>query len=171
MYEVESIFSEEEEEEQVFMLNVETQEENLDLYASIDTGATYSEKFPRYCQLKLKDSEKIVRVKPMVYTKQNIDEFQKQIKELLKKGLIEEIKSPHSSHVFLVMKHSELKREKARMTIKYKKRNKNLEFNGYFIPKKDVLVNQTRGVKVSTSYGYYQYTVLPFGICNTPQIF
>ncbi len=42
-------------------------------------------KSPRYCDLNLKDKDKIVRVKPMIYAKQDIYEFQKQIKELLEK--------------------------------------------------------------------------------------
>ena len=88
----------------------------------------------------------------MVYTKKDRDEFQNQIKELLEKWLIEEIRSPHSSPVFLIMKHSKLKRGKVRMVINYKKLNENLEFDGYFIPRKDVLVNQTRGAKIFSEF-------------------
>ena len=58
------------------------------------------------------------------------------------------------------MKHSELKREKTRMVINYKKLNENLEFDGHFIPRKDVLVNQTRGAKIFSKFdcksGFWQ---------------
>ena len=43
------------------------------------------ENSPRYCEIKLKNPNKIIRIKPMIYTKQDIDEFDIQIKELLEK--------------------------------------------------------------------------------------
>ena len=49
----------------------------------------------------------------MVYIHQDIQEFNKQIKELLDKGLIRNSKSPHTSPAFMVRNHAEEKRGKA----------------------------------------------------------
>ena len=46
----------------------------------------------------------------MVYTHQNIQEFDKQIKELLDKGLIQNSNSTHTSHAFMVRNLAEEKR-------------------------------------------------------------
>jgi len=72
----------------------------------------------------------------MVYTHQDIQEFDKQIKELLDKGLIRNRKSPHTSPAFMMRNHVEEKRGKARMVINYKKLNDNTVFDGYYIPNK-----------------------------------
>ena len=55
----------------------------------------------------------------MVYTHQDVQEFDKQIKELLDKGLIRNSKSPHTSPALVVRNHAEEKRGKARMVINY----------------------------------------------------
>jgi hypothetical protein len=110
------------------------------------------EKSPRYCALKLRNPEVIIRVKPMIYTRQDISEFDIQIKELKEKHLIEETMSPHSSPAFMVRNHAEIKRGKARMVINYKRLNEQLEFDGYFIPRKDVLINQTKGAKIFSKF-------------------
>ena len=48
----------------------------------------------------------------MVYTHQDIQEFDKQIKELLEKGLIQNSKSPHTSPAFMVRNHAKKQEEK-----------------------------------------------------------
>ena len=48
----------------------------------------------------------------MVYTHQDIQEFDKQIKELLDKGLIRNSKSPQTTPTFMVSNHAEEKGEK-----------------------------------------------------------
>ena len=48
----------------------------------------------------------------MVYTHQDIQEFDKQIKELMDKGLIRNSRSPHTSPTFLVRNHAEKKEKK-----------------------------------------------------------
>jgi len=48
----------------------------------------------------------------MVYTHQDIEEFDKQIKELLEKGLIQNSKSPRTSPTLMVRNHAEEKEEK-----------------------------------------------------------
>ena len=65
----------------------------------------------------------------MVYTHQDIQEFDEQIKELLDKGLIRNSKSPHISPTLMVRNHVEEKRRKARMVINYKKFNDDTIFN------------------------------------------
>ena len=67
---------------------------------------------PRYCSLKLKDLNVIIRVRPMIYTRQDIDEFDIQLQGHLDKTLIEETRSPHSSPAFMVRNHAEIKRGK-----------------------------------------------------------
>ena len=81
----------------------------------------------------------------MVYTHQDIQEFDKQIKELLDKGLIINNKSPHISPAFMVRNHAEEKREKVRMVINYKSLNDNIVFNDYCITNKTVLFNIMQG--------------------------
>ncbi|XP_059663376.1 uncharacterized protein LOC132309041 [Cornus florida] len=151
---------------------------------------------PRFCRLQLKNRNVIIRVKPMIYLRRDIDEFDAQLQDLLEKKLIERTRSPHSSPAFMVRNHSELKRGKARMVINYKRLNEHLIFDGYFIPRKDVLLNQTRGSTIfskfdckagfwqiklrkkskpltafSTPHGHYQWTVMPFGLNTAPQIY
>ena len=55
----------------------------------------------------------------MVYTHEDIQEFDKQIKELLEKGLIQNSKSPHTSPGFMVRNHAEEKRGKSRICLLY----------------------------------------------------
>ena len=79
------------------------------------------------------DPDKVIRVRPMIYSQENIEDFKIQINELIQLNLIRESKSPHSSPAFMVRKHSEIKRGKARMVINYKELNKNTKFDGYYI--------------------------------------
>ena len=74
-----------------------------------------------------------------MYTHQYIQEFDKQIKELLDKGLIRNSTSPHTSPAFMVRNHAEDKRGKGRIVIIYKKLNDNTVFNGYYIPNKTAI--------------------------------
>ena len=78
----------------------------------------------------------------MAYTHHDIQEFDKQIKELLEKGLIQNSKSPHTSPAFTIRNHAEEKRGKARMIINYRKLNDNTVFDGYYIPNKTVFFNR-----------------------------
>ena len=57
--------------------------------------------------IRLKDPNAKIKVAPMQYTKDDREEFSKQIKELLDAKLIQPSKSPHFSPAFLVNKHSE----------------------------------------------------------------
>jgi len=42
-----------------------------------------------------------------------MEEFDKQIKELLEKGLIRDTRTPHRSHAFMIRNHAKEKREKS----------------------------------------------------------
>ena len=59
-------------------------------------------------------------------------------------NLIRDSKSLHSSPAYMVRKHSEIERGKARMVINYKEVNKNTKFDGYYIPNKEILINLAR---------------------------
>ena len=81
----------------------------------------------------------------MVYTHQNIQKFNKQIKELLNKRLIRNSKSSQTSLAFMVRNHAKKKRGKVRMVINYKKFNDNILFDGYYIPNKTILFSRIQG--------------------------
>lgn len=74
----------------------------------------------------------------MVYIHQKIQEFDKQIKEHLDKGLVKNSKSPHINPAFVVRNHTEEKRETARIVINYKM------FNLIIILSLMVLIFQTK---------------------------
>ncbi|XP_021721370.1 uncharacterized protein LOC110688928 [Chenopodium quinoa] len=88
------------------------------------------EKDKAFAKITLTNPNKIIRVRQMVYTYQDILEFDEQIKELLNKNLIRNSKSPHNSPAFMVRNHAEEKRGKARMVINYKQLNDNTVFDG-----------------------------------------
>ncbi|XP_043710384.1 uncharacterized protein LOC122659324 [Telopea speciosissima] len=75
------------------------------------------DKSPRFCSIKLDHPFKIIRVKPILYFKTDIEEFDKQIPKLLRYGLIEPSTSPHTCTAVMVRNHAEIKRGKARMVI------------------------------------------------------
>ena len=95
-----------------------------------------------FAKIELIDPKIIIRVKQIVYTYKDQQEFKEQIVELLKKGLIRESKNPHSSPAFMVRNHVEEKIGKTRMVINYKRLNDNTVFYGYYIPNKIVLFNR-----------------------------
>ena len=122
----------------------------------------------------------------MIYSHEDIEDFKIHINKLIR-----ESKSPHCSHAFIVRKHSEIKIGKARMVINYKKINKNIKFDGYYISNKEILINLARGknyyskfdcksgfwqIKIdndsipittfSTPRGHYEWLVMPFGLKN-----
>jgi len=94
----------------------------------------------------LLNSSTIIRVKQLVYTHQDIQEFDEQIKELLDKRLIRNSKSPHTYPTFMVRNHTKEKRGKTRIAINYKKLNNKTVFGGYYIPRKIVLFNRIQDV-------------------------
>lgn len=64
--------------------------------------------------------------------------IQTQIKKLKERGTIGESKSPHSSPAFIVQNHIEMKRGKTRTVVNYQELIKNTQFDGYFLPNKEL---------------------------------
>ncbi|KAL0442004.1 UNVERIFIED_CONTAM: Enzymatic polyprotein [Sesamum radiatum] len=148
--------------------------------------------------LKIKEECKYeyVRYKPIQMNMEDKKDMQILIKEHINLGLIEPGISAYSSPRFLVRNHGEIKRGKPRLVINYQGINKILEFDGYYIPSREHLIDCIKGAKVfskfdcksgfyqikmeseskkftafSTPQGQYIWNVLPIGLANAPQIF
>ena len=104
----------------------------------------YWEKTKIYCKLEMIDPDKIIIIRPMIYSQEDIEDFKIQINESMQMNLIRESKSPHNSLTFMVRKHSEIKRGKTKIVINYKEMNKNTKFDGYYISNKEILINLAR---------------------------
>ena len=119
-------------------------------------------------------------------------EMERQIRDLLSKGLIEPSRSPFASPILFVRK----KDGSLRMCIDYRGLNKITVKNKYPLPRIDDLLDHLQGARVFSSLdlmsgyhqlridpedvpktafrspmGLYQYKVLPFGLANAPAIF
>ena len=56
------------------------------------------------------DPDKVIIVRPMIYSQEDIEDFKIQINELIQMNLVRKSKNPHSSLAFMGRKHSEIKR-------------------------------------------------------------
>jgi hypothetical protein len=87
-------------------------------------------------------------------------EFEQQIKELLNLKVIRPSKSRHRLAVFIVRKHSELKRGKARIVYNYRRLNDNTYEDSYKLPNKDELINKIQESKYFSKFdcksGFWQ---------------
>ena len=63
------------------------------------------------------DPNKIIRVRSMIHSQEDTEDFKVRNNELIQINLIRESKSPHNNLAFMVSKHNEIKRGKARMVI------------------------------------------------------
>ena len=82
----------------------------------------YWEKTKFYYKLEMIDPRKVIRVRLMIYSQEDIEDFKIQINELMQMNIIRESKSPHRSPAFMVRKHSEIKKKgKTKIMINYKK--------------------------------------------------
>ena len=86
-----------------------------------DNLLKYWENKKIYCKLEIIDPNKIIRVRPMIYSQEDIEDFKIQINELIQMNLIRESKIHNSNPAFMVKRHSEIKRGKTRMVIIIKK--------------------------------------------------
>ncbi|KAL0356036.1 UNVERIFIED_CONTAM: Enzymatic polyprotein [Sesamum radiatum] len=148
--------------------------------------------------LKVKEERKYeyVRYKPIQMNMEDKKDMQMIIKEHINLRLIEPGVSAYSSLGFLIRNYGEIKRGKPRLVINYQGINKILEFDGYYIPSREHLIDCIKGAKVfskfdcksdfyqikmeneskkftafSTPHGQYIWNVLPMGLANAPQIF
>ena len=119
-------------------------------------------------------------------------EMQKQVQQLLQKGLIEPSTSPFGAPVLFAPK----KDGGWRMCIDYRALNKITIKNRYPLPRVDDLLDKLQGAKIFSSLdllsgyhqlrllpeecertafktpeGLYQYKVVPFGLTNAPSVF
>lgn len=85
---------------------------------------------------------------------------QKEIQDLLNKGLIRKSQSHWSCSAFYVNKNAELEREVPRLFINYKSLNKALKWIRYPIPNKKDLLNRLRNSKIFSKFdmksGFWQ---------------
>ena len=86
------------------------QEEKLckELYSN--NSLKFWDKDKTFAKITLLNPNTIIRVKQMVNTHKDIQEFNKQIKELLEKGLIRNSKSLYTSPAFMVRNHAQKKK-------------------------------------------------------------
>ena len=94
------------------------------------------------------------------HTPLDVEEFGKQIKELLDLKVIRKSSSRHRSTAFLVRNHAEIKRGKARMVINYKRLNDNTHIDSYDISSKDMLINCIQAANIFSKFdcklGFWQ---------------
>jgi len=88
------------------------------------------------------------KARPIQMNEELLQYYQKEIKDLLDKGLIRKSKSPWSCAAFYVNKKSELERGTPRLVINYKPQNQALQWIRYPIPNKKDLLNRLNSAKI-----------------------
>ena len=125
-----------------------------------------------------------------------LDFCQKEIVDLLAKGIICKSKSPWSCAAFYVRKNAEIEKGVPRLVINYKPLNDVLEWIRYLIPNRKDLVSHLSEALIfskfdmksgfwqvqiddkdeyktafTTSFGHYEWNVMPFGLKSAPSEF
>lgn len=184
--------------EQTFINELTWHSEIMELLKKASAESPLSDKntSTERADIKLKDPDKVIRVKGIAYTPDNAIEINKQIQELLDLKVIKKSRSPHSSPCFLVNNHNEIKRGKKRLVINYKALNNATIDDGYLLPNKDSILSAIRGkshftgldcksgfwqirlteqskplTAFSCPMGQYEWNVMPFGLKQAPGIF
>ncbi|RDX80013.1 hypothetical protein CR513_39485, partial [Mucuna pruriens] len=136
------------------------------------------------------------KARPIQMNEEMFQYCQKEIKDLLDKGLIRKSKSPWSCAAFYVNKQAELERGMPRLVINYKPLNQALKWIRYPIPNKKDLLNRLNSAKIfskfdmksgfwqiqikesdryktafTVPFGQYEWNVMPFGLKNAPSEF
>ena len=100
------------------------------------------------------------KAKPIQMNEELFQYCQKEIKDLLDKGLIRKSKSPWSCAAFYVNKQSEIERGSPRLVINYKPLNQALQWIRYPIPNKKDLLNRLNSAKIFSKFdmksGFWQ---------------
>ena len=130
--------------------------------------------------------------KPYRMNPKELDEFKKQLDDMLRKGLICPSASPWGSPVIFMEKRDGT----TRLCVDYRKLNDVTIKNKYPLPKIEDLFDQLNGARIFskidlrtgyhqlkvretdipktafvTRYGQYEYTVMSFGLTNAPAYF
>ena len=136
------------------------------------------------------------KARPIQMNEELLQYCQKEIKDLLDKGLIRKNKSPWSCAAFYVNKQAELERDTPRLVINYKPQNQTLQWIRYPIPNNKDLLNRLNSTKIfskfdmkfgfwkiqiqesdryktafNVPFGQYEWNVMSFGMKNAPSKF
>ncbi|KAK6794310.1 hypothetical protein RDI58_007763 [Solanum bulbocastanum] len=141
------------------------------------------------CRLNIINPEYMIKTASIESTNEDLKEFEDQIKELLRLGVIRRSTSIHRLVAFMVRNHSEIVRGKARVVINYKRLNDNTRMDRYKLLDKIELINRIQGRKFFSKFdckseywqvkmhedsiewtvftcpeGHFKWLVMPFGL-------
>ncbi|XP_022025011.1 uncharacterized protein LOC110925365 [Helianthus annuus] len=149
--------------ERIFLVEIQKFQKIEELLEKVCLGNPInSEKSKKWMKasIELIDPKTVIRVKPMKYSPQDREEFNKQIKELLDLKLVIPSKSPHMSPAFLVENEAEKRRGKKRMVVNYKAINAATKGDSHNLPCMQELLTLLRGKTYFSSFdcknGFWQ---------------